>query len=233
MEHTNMAIEETKNRDLFFKIVLYYYLIHILKVLGIKEELKEILSTEFITMKITSITEIFDNLMDLRILTVSGKIIIFEFKKNSVTTADLKQLYRYFHSVKCEEKREVIPIILTISDKGKIDCYQMRYETFHPEIIKTKSISKQKDLNIIRKKFKNNIMLTAEECSSLVSLPIFKTDTPESELVKETCSYIKNKKQCIPKDEYGKMVIPMYLNIVEYIENEKEENSQNSDKKVK
>ena len=46
-----MAIQETKNRDLFFKIVLVYYLMHILKIFGIDEKLKEILPTELITFE--------------------------------------------------------------------------------------------------------------------------------------------------------------------------------------
>ena len=87
-------------------------------------------------MQITDITEIFDNFMDIKILTESGKIIIFEFKKYSVRKEDLKQLFRYFCSVMCEEKRKVIPILITISEKGQIDFYKMDYNTFHPKIIK-------------------------------------------------------------------------------------------------
>ena len=196
---------------------------HILKIFGIDEKLKEILPTELITMQITDITEIFDNFMDIKILTESGKIIIFEFKKYSVRKEDLKQLFRYFCSVMCEEKRKVIPILITISEKGQIDCYKMDYNTFHPKIIKTKSISIQKDLNIIRKKFKDNKMLSDYQCSISVLLPIFKTDTLEVELVEETCNYIKTKRHCIPKGEYRKMIIPMYLNIVEYIKDKKEQ----------
>ena len=66
-------------------------------------------------------------------------------------------------------------------------------------------------------------MLSDYQCSISVLLPIFKTDLPEVELVEETCNYIKTKRHCIPKGEYRKMIIPMYLNIVEYIKDKKEQ----------
>ena len=66
-------------------------------------------------------------------------------------------------------------------------------------------------------------MLTPEECSLLVTSPIYTTDSSESDLVKEVCHYIKNKKNCISDSEYRKMIIPMYLNIVEYSDDENEQ----------
>ena len=36
-----MSIETTKNRDIFVKFCFMYFLVHILKVLGIDEEIEE------------------------------------------------------------------------------------------------------------------------------------------------------------------------------------------------
>jgi len=90
--------------------------------------------------------------------------------------------------------------------------------TFHPKIIKTKKINKQKDLNAITNKFDNNGMLTHRECSLLIALPLFDLNESEADIVSETCMYIKNKKHCIPKQKLDEVVIGSYLNIVEYIE---------------
>lgn len=94
---------------------------------------------------------------------------------------------------------------------------------FSPKIIKTKEIDKRKDLKVIRNKLENNIELTAYECSMLISFPIFELDENESEIVEEMCKYIKHKSQCIPDDEVNGIIIAMYLNIIEYIEPEKQE----------
>ena len=77
----NMSIEEKKNRDLFLKMCFMYFLMHILNVLGIDEEIEDILPTELITLKRKDKIKIFDDLHDFRAITKSGKIIIFEFKK--------------------------------------------------------------------------------------------------------------------------------------------------------
>ena len=86
---------------------------------------------------------IFDDLNDFRVLTKSGKIIIFEFKKNILRKNDLKQVYNYYKHTYCKEKTDVIAIIIVISKEGKIKEYQELDITYHPRIIKTKTINKQ------------------------------------------------------------------------------------------
>ncbi len=76
-----MTLETQRNRDLLFKICFMYFLKHILRALGIDEEIKDILPTEKIIFENNKKPKIFDNFMDFRVLTKSGKIIIFEFKK--------------------------------------------------------------------------------------------------------------------------------------------------------
>ena len=70
-----------------------YFLVHILKVLGIDEEIEEIMPTEKITFKKIGKQKIFENFLDFQALTKSGKILIFEVKKNPLTKKDLKQAY--------------------------------------------------------------------------------------------------------------------------------------------
>ena len=74
-----MSIENVKNRDLFLKMCFMYFLIHILKVFGIDEEIEDVLPTELITLKRIENFKIFDFLHDFKVITKSGKIIIFEF----------------------------------------------------------------------------------------------------------------------------------------------------------
>ena len=217
-----MSIEEKKNRDLLFKLCFMYFLMHILIVLGIDEEIEDVLPTEMISFNIKDKFKIFNNLHDFRVLTKSGKIIIFEFKKNPLRKADLKQVYDYFWSTSCKEKTDVIAILIVISKEGKIQEYERLNITYHPRIIKTKTINKQKDLKEIREKFENNKILTSEECSLLIALPLFELMESEADIVEETCSYIKDKKHCIPADELDGIILGMYLNIVEYIEPEKQ-----------
>jgi len=45
-----MSIETQKNRDLFLKLCFMYFLNNVLTVLGIDEEIEDILPTELITM---------------------------------------------------------------------------------------------------------------------------------------------------------------------------------------
>lgn len=217
-----MSIEEKKNRDLLFKLCFMYFLMHILIVLGIDEEIEDVLPTEMISFNIKDEFKIFNTLHDFRVLTKSGKIIIFEFKKNPLRKADLKQIYDYFWSTSCKEKTDVIAILIVISKEGKIKEYERLDITYHPRIIKTKTINKQKDLKAIRDKFENNKILTSEECSLLIALPLFDLMESEAEIVEEICNYIKDKKHCIPADEFDGIIIGMYLNIVEYIEPEKQ-----------
>ena len=86
-----MSIETAKNRDIFVKFCFMYFLTHILKVLGIDEEIEEILPSEEITFKKIGKQRVFDNFLDFQVLTKSGKILIFEVKKNPLTKKDLKQ----------------------------------------------------------------------------------------------------------------------------------------------
>ena len=83
-----MSIENQKNRDLFLKICFMYFLNNILNVLDIDEEIDDILPTELITVDKKGRLKIFDDLQDFRVSTKSGKIIIFEFKKNTLRSDD-------------------------------------------------------------------------------------------------------------------------------------------------
>lgn len=94
---------------------------------------------------------------------------------------------------------------------------------YHPQIIRTKKISKQKPLSIIRDKLQHNRKLSDEECSLLITLPLFKVKESEADLTEEICRYISEKKHCIPQHLYDEMVLAMYLNIEEYADDEKEE----------
>lgn len=46
-----MVIENQKNRDLFLKICFIHFLNHILRVLGINEEIADTLSTEYLSFE--------------------------------------------------------------------------------------------------------------------------------------------------------------------------------------
>jgi len=84
-----------------------YFLNNILKVLGIDEEIDDILPTEMITMNKKDKLKVFNNFLDFTVITKSGKIIIFEFKKNSIRSRDLKQVFDYYRKVYCKEKIDV------------------------------------------------------------------------------------------------------------------------------
>ena len=167
--------------------------------------------------------KILDSLLDFAGLTESGKIIIFEFKKNTLRTKDLKQVYDYYRQVYCKEKTDVISIIIVISKYGEVYEYSELDITFHPQIIKTKEINKQEDLKIIRDKFRNNHKLTSMECTLLSTFPLFDIGESESQIIEEVCTNIKNKKHCIPNEEMEQIVRGMYLNMLEYIDPEKQE----------
>lgn len=218
-----MSVETKRNRDLFVKICFMYFLNHILNVLGIDEEIKDIQPTEYITVDKNEDFKILDNLLDFVALTKSGKIIIFEFKKNMLRKSDLKQVYEYYRQVYCKEKKDTMAIIIVISKEGKITKYTEFDVTYHPKIIKTKRINKQKDLKAIRDKFKNNLELTSEECSLLIAFLIFDLKESESEIVDEMCRMIGDNGHCIPEEELEGIIIGMYLNIVEYIDLDKQQ----------
>ena len=169
-----MSQENRINRDLMFKIRFMYFANYILKILGIEEEIVEISPTELIGLESIRKPKIFNNFLDFAAVTKSGKIILFEFKKNTLRKKDLKQAYEYFNSVHCKNKVHVDFIIITISDKGIINNYKNMPSIFCPQIIKTKTINKQKDLIILRDKFKHNCKLNLHDCSLMVTLPLFK-----------------------------------------------------------
>ena len=212
-----------KNRDLFLKFCFMHFLVHMLKVLGIDEEIEEVLPTEHIAFENIDRPRIFDNFLDFHMKAKSGKILIFEFKKHALTTKDLKQAYKYYDRIHCKYRADVKLIVIVISKKGKLKEYTTVDFTYHPQIVKTKTINKQKDLSIIRDKLKCDIELSLEESSLLVALPLFDLNEGEAEITEEICKYIKNKKHCIPKEVFGKIVVAMFFNITEYIEPEKQD----------
>ena len=76
-----MSVEEQRNRDLFLKVCFMYFLVNILKSLGIEEEIEDIKPTENILVKNLKKYGLLDNFYDFKVITTSGKSIIFEFKK--------------------------------------------------------------------------------------------------------------------------------------------------------
>lgn len=66
-------------------------------------------------------------------------------------------------------------------------------------------------------------MLTITECSLLIALPLFDIGVSEAVIVEEICNYIKYKKNCIPGDKIDEISIAMYLNILEYIDDGKQD----------
>ncbi|WP_298523571.1 hypothetical protein [uncultured Methanobrevibacter sp.] len=218
-----MSVENERNRDLFLKFCFMYFLNHILIVFGFDEKIVDMLPSEKISYKKTGKVKIFNNLFDFKALTESGKIIIFEFKKDVLRTKDLKQSFGYYLREFQNVSEDVRLILIVLSEGGRIREYTKCDLTFHPKIIKTKKINKQKDLNVIRNKFENNKRLTYQECSLLIALPLFDLNESEADIVGETCRYIKNKKHCIPEEKLDEVVIGSYLNIVEYID-ESEQN---------
>lgn len=140
-----MALENRIDRDLMFKICFMYFANYILKILEINEEIIEISPTGLIGLENIKNPKIFNNFLDFATVTKSGKLILFEFKKNTLRKKDLKQAYGYFDRVHCKNKVPVDFIIITISDKGMISSYENKPLIFCPRIIKTKTIDKQKD----------------------------------------------------------------------------------------
>ena len=160
----------------------------------------------------------------MKLLTRSGKILLFEFKKYNVLTADLKQLYEYWSRLSCKYEQEIIPFLITISKKGSISFYKNKVLKFFPPIFRTKLHNQEKYLNMIRDKLNNNKHLTLKESAFLSIAPIFEVGCDEGELVEEICHYIKNKKEYINSKVYEGLIIGMYLNIIEYVDEDKQEN---------
>ena len=148
---------------------------------------------------------------------------IFEFKKNALRNDDLKQAYDYYMSVFCKDRPVLRLVMIVISKFGKITEFTDLDLTFHPEIIKTKKINKEKDLKCIFNKFENNKSLTLGESSLLVALPLFETGISEDVLVEKVCEYIRDKSDCIPSEILDEISVAMYLNIVEYVDEDKQD----------
>lgn len=218
-----MSVEDVRNRDLFLKYCFMVFITHILSILGIDEEVLDVMPTEQISFQPGVIPKIFNIFLDFKILTKSGKILIFEFKKDAIKTSYLEQTLKYYKNEYCKSNNNVQLIIISLSKGGKIKQYTHYDITFHPRIIKTKEINKEKDLSRIRYKFKNNQMLTRLETSLLVTLPLFETGESERDITYETCKYIQNQPECIPENLTNEITAAMYFNIIEYIEPENQE----------
>ena len=218
-----MSIEKTKNRDLFIKTSFMYFLIYILKILGIDEEVEEVKTVERISLEKKKKFKLFNNFLDYVLKMKSKKIYLFEFKKGPITKDDLKQACNYSRRLYCDEKTDIITIIITISKKGNISEYAYIDNTFHPKIIKTKTISRQKDLKVLRDKFKSNKKLTLLDCALVITLPLFELAESEAEIVREMCRMLKNKRNLFPDSEIDGLVIGMYLNIIEYLDEDEQE----------
>ncbi len=76
---------------------------------------------------------------------------------------------------------------------------------------------------MIRDKFENNEILDSRECSLLIAFPLFELCESEDAIIEEMCINIAQKSDCIPDDELDGIIIGMYLNIVEYVDVEKQE----------
>ena len=217
----DMLIEEVKNRDLFVKFSFMNFLNHVLLALDIDEKIVEIESTEQIYFKLNEMPRIFNRFLDFKAITKSGKILLFEFKKDPLRTSDLKQVFDYYVNEFTKTDNVLEAIIISLSPKGRITEYSESQLTHKPTIIKTKKINKQKDLKIIRNKLDNNKQLTIQECALLITLPLFNIDETEEEITEEVCNYMKTKKNCIPEEKLDEMIIAIYLNIIEYIPSKK------------
>ena len=102
------GLEKRINRDLMFKICFMYFANYMLKILGINEEIVEISPTELIGLESINKPKIFNNFLDFVAVTKSGKIIFFEFKKNTLRTKDLNNHIKTL--TECTAKRKPILI---------------------------------------------------------------------------------------------------------------------------
>ena len=211
-----------RNRDFFIRVWFIFYLTNVLNALGIDEEVQDMLPTEKITFGSVEKPKIFNHFLDFRILTKSGKIAVYEFKKNKLRKKDFKQLFDYYKPEFCKDEDNVRAIFIVISKEGIITEYKVSNIIFCPTAIKTKLINKQKDLRVIRDKFENNEILDSRECSLLIAFPLFELGESEDAIVEEMCINIAQKGDCIPDDELDGIIIGMYLNIVKYVDVEKQ-----------
>ena len=105
-----------RNRDFFIRVWFIFYLTNVLNALGIDEEVQDLLPTEKITFGSVEKQKIFDHFLDFRILTKSGKIAVYEFKKNKLRKKDFKQLFDYYKPEFCKDEDNVRAIFIVISN---------------------------------------------------------------------------------------------------------------------
>ncbi len=139
-----MSVEDERNRDIFLKFCFMYFLNHILIVLGIDERIVDMLPTERITYKKTGKVKIFNSFFDFKALTESGKVLIFEFKKDILRTKDLKQAFDYYISEFQNQKEGVSLILIVLSKGGRIKEYTEFDLTFTLESSKLKRLTNKK-----------------------------------------------------------------------------------------
>ena len=200
-----------------------FFIIHLLRIMGIEEEIEDILPTEKISLYVDGKLRLFDDFLDFAFLTKTKKIIVVEFKKNRIRTRDLEQLYGYYDRMHCKNKADVLAFLFTIPTGNKIRELKKSCILFQPNIFETKSYDARKILSTIRNKFKDNKMLTSLESSILVTFPLLKTEEDTAKLVKEICSYIQKKKHCIPEEHLEGITMEMYLNIIGHMEEKEHE----------
>ena len=218
-----VAIENTKNRDMLMKLMCQMYLSLLQIILDLPYEVDKVLPSEHVSFYLGDGIKIMDKFKDFVFMAKNGVIVILEFKKNKITQKDLKQCCQYFRQLFCQYTSPIQVIILGLNDEEPCREYKMNSIIFKPIIILTKKISKQEHLNNIRFKIKNNIKLSKIDAALLVTLPIFKIDDSEAEITREVCRYLKYHADLIPKDMLAGMRGAMYLNIVEYINDKKEQ----------
>ena len=109
------------------------------------------------------------------------------------------------------ENRELIPILITIPNEGVLKGCFVNFGIFLPMVVKTKSYDNCKDLSIIRYKIENKMMLSTEECSLLVTLPLLETGEDETKLTEEFCDYIIHYSNLIPSDELENVIMAMFF----------------------
>ena len=81
------------------KMVFQCYLALIMQIIKLEYKVKEVMPTEDITSKFDKGIEILDLFKDFQFSTLTGEIVILEFKKNKITQEDLKQCYEYYHQI--------------------------------------------------------------------------------------------------------------------------------------
>lgn len=130
-----MSSEQTRNRDLFLKFCFIYFPNPILIVLGITEEIVDVLPGEEINFKLLSKQKVFNSFLDFRVSTKSGKILIFEFKKHALRRSDMKQAFDYYLDEFTNTDKIVELIFIVLPGKGRIKEYREAQLKLFPEIV--------------------------------------------------------------------------------------------------